>query len=98
MVGVGDQPRFGGSEELTRIAFQLARRLGQTAQPLGDGGFGGSDHASFMRADIPALFLYRSNDPNYHSPNDRATYVDPDNLAFAGSIVIDVLDALAGGG
>jgi Zn-dependent M28 family amino/carboxypeptidase len=98
MVGVGDQPRFGGSDELTRIAFQVARRLGQTAQPLGDGGFGGSDHASFMRADIPALFLYRSNDPNYHSPNDRPDYVDPDNLAFAGSIVVEVLDAIAGGG
>ncbi len=98
MVGVGDQARFGGSEELTRIAFQVARRLGQTAQPIGDGGSGGSDHASFMRVDIPALFIYRSNDPNYHSPNDRAEFVEPANLAFAGAVVVDVLDALAGGG
>jgi aminopeptidase YwaD len=97
MVGVGEQPRFGGSEELTRPAFAVAASLGQPAQSIGDGLNGASDHASFLRAGIPALFLYRSNDPNYHSPNDLAEYVDPANLDFAGRVVLGVLDSVQPG-
>ena len=96
MVGVGTQPHLGGSEELTRLAFPIAARLGQPARALGDGLNGASDHASFIRAGIPALFVYRSDDPNYHGPGDRAELVDPANLEFAGQLVLGVLDTLEG--
>ena len=97
MVGVGDQPRVGGSEELTRLAYPISAALGQQARPLGDGLNGASDHASFLRAGIPAIFLYRAEDPNYHSPADRAEQVDPANLEYAGRLVLGLLDALDAG-
>jgi Zn-dependent M28 family amino/carboxypeptidase len=96
MVGVGDSSLVGGSEQLMRLAEAAGARAGLSLGRLGDGG--GSDHASFMRAGIPALFVYRSNDPNYHSPNDQARYVDPANLQIAGQLVLDVVEALERGG
>ncbi len=96
MVGVGDAPRLGGSDELTRVAFPIAASLGEEARPLGDSLNGASDHASFLRVGIPALFLYRSEDPNYHSPADRAELVHPAHLEYAGRLALGVLDALGG--
>ena len=58
---------------------------------------GGAPRFRFARAGVPALFVHRSNDPNYHSPLDRAEYVDPAHLAFAGQLTLGVLDALADG-
>jgi len=94
MVGVGDRTMLGGSDDLVRLATAQATGLGESAGSMGEAP-GGSDHASFMRANIPALFIYRSNDPNYHSPNDRAQFVDPANLELAGRIALGVLGSLA---
>jgi aminopeptidase YwaD len=95
MVGVGDASRVGGSESLIRLAQASASRSGLTLGQLGEGG--GSDHASFIRAGIPALFIHRTNDPNYHSPNDRAQYIDPANLQIAGQLALDVVAGLERG-
>jgi aminopeptidase YwaD len=92
MVGVGDASRVGGTDSLVKLAQAEASRTGLTLGLLGDGG--GSDHASFIRAGIPGLFIHRTNDPNYHSPNDKAQYIDPANLQIAGSLVLDVVGAL----
>lgn len=92
MVGVGDTTRVGGSEELRKLAQTAGTQMGLDVSTLEENG--GSDHASFLRAGIPALFVHRTNDPNYHSPNDRAEYVDPANLEIAGRLVLDVVAAL----
>jgi aminopeptidase YwaD len=92
MVGVGDTSRVGGTDALVTLAQAEASRSGLALGVLGEGG--GSDHASFIRAGIPGLFIYRSNDPNYHSPNDKAQYVDPANLQIAGQLALDVVSAL----
>ncbi len=94
--GVGDSPQLGGDETLARIGQRVAAGLGQPAALIGQVQ-GGSDHASFARAGVPALFIHRSNDPNYHSPLDRAEYVDPAHLQYAGQLALGVLDALADG-
>ena len=39
-----------------------------------------SDHASFMNAGIPALFLHRSDDPLLHTPEDVLSRIDKDQL------------------
>ncbi len=96
MVGVGDAARVGGDAALATIAKRVAADLGQQAGSLGEVG-GGSDHASFTRVGVPALFIHRTNDPNYHSPNDRSEYVTADNLQFAGQLALGVHDALAAG-
>jgi aminopeptidase YwaD len=95
MVGVGDSSRVGGSDSMIRLAQSAAARTGLQLGTLGEAG--ASDHASFTRAGIPALFIHRTNDPNYHSPNDRAQYVDPANLQIAGQLALDVVAALERG-
>ena len=96
MVGVGQSWRFGGSDELVQLALGAANDLGQRALPLRDGSLsGGSDHASFLEAGIPAVFINRVEDPNYHTAGDLASLVDPDALTQAGTIALRVLDAVA---
>ena len=94
MVGVGDQWRFGGSNELVQLALGAANDLGQRALPLNGPLSGASDHASFLAAGVPAVFLYRVEDPNYHTAGDVAALVDPDALGQAGTIALSVLDQL----
>ncbi|MGE3910289.1 MAG: M28 family metallopeptidase, partial [Chloroflexota bacterium] len=95
MVGVGTESRVGGTASLVDLAQAAGEQSGLRLGEMGESG--ASDHASFIRAGIPALFVYRSNDPNYHSPNDRAEFVDPANLEIAGQLVLDVVDALERG-
>jgi Zn-dependent M28 family amino/carboxypeptidase len=92
---VGESSRVGGSESLVRLAQAAATRSGLSLGQLGEGG--GSDHSSFIRAGIPGLFIHRTNDPNYHSPNDKAQYIDPANLQIAGQLALDVVGALERG-
>jgi Iap family predicted aminopeptidase len=95
MVGVGDRSLVGGTDQMVRLAQAAASQKGLSLGTMGEAG--ASDHASFMRAGIPSLFVYRSNDPNYHSPNDLAQYVDPANLQIAGDLALDVIGALERG-
>ena len=97
MVGVGDRLSFGGDAPLVELARRSAAQLGIPAHQLRGNASSASDHASFQAVGIPSLFIYRGEDPNYHTANDRADYVSPDNLAIAGQIVLDLLDALAAG-
>jgi hypothetical protein len=95
MVGVGDRSLVGGTDQMVRLAQAAATQRGLSLGTMGESG--ASDHATFIRAGIPSLFIYRSNDPNYHSPNDLAQYVDPANLQIAGDLALDVIGALERG-
>ena len=95
MVGVGQSWQFGGTDDLVQVALGAANDLGQRAVPLRGPLSGASDHASFLDAGIPAVFLYRVQDPNYHTAGDVADLVDPDALTQAGIIAEKVLDSLA---
>jgi aminopeptidase YwaD len=95
MVGVGQAWRFGGTDDLVQRALGAASDIGERGLPLRGPQSGGSDHASFLAAGVPALFIYRVEDPNYHQAGDRAELVDPNALGEAGSIALSVLDSLA---
>ena len=95
MVGVGTESKVGGSPALVRLAQEAGKQSGLRLSEMGESG--ASDHASFTRAGIPGLFIYRSNDPNYHSPNDKAEYIDPANLQIAGQLALDVVSLLERG-
>jgi len=95
MVGVGQAWRFGGADPLVQEALGAAIDLGVQALPMRGQLNSSSDHASFMAVGIPSLFLYRTEDPNYHTANDRADFVDPAALEQAGIIALRVLDSLA---
>jgi aminopeptidase YwaD len=95
MVGVGEAWRFGGTDDLVQRALGATSGMGERALPLRGALASGSDHASFLAAGVPALFIYRVEDPNYHTAGDRAELVNPDSLAEAGTIALEVLDSLA---
>jgi aminopeptidase YwaD len=97
MVGVGDRLAFGGDGVLIEPALRAAAGLGTNAGRMRGGAGSSSDHASFQAAGIPSLFVYRGEDPNYHSAGDQARQVSPDHLATAGNVVLAVLDDLAAG-
>jgi len=96
MVGVGDRWLLVGTRELVQEAAKQAEALGAAYQ-VGDlpPGFS-SDHASFLEAGIPAVFFHRQDDPRYHSPEDKAQYVDGAALAEAARMTLAVIDALLG--
>jgi len=95
MVGVGSNSRVAGSEQLVKLAIAAGARDGVTVTSMGE--ISASDHAPFMRAGIPAVFFHRTSDPNYHSPNDRADFIDPANLQIAGNLGLGVIGALERG-
>jgi Zn-dependent M28 family amino/carboxypeptidase len=94
MVGVGDTWRFGGTDDLVQRALGAANDLGMRALPLRGPLTSASDHASFLDAGIPAVFFYRTEDPNYHTAGDRPELVDADALGQAGTMALAVLDSL----
>jgi aminopeptidase YwaD len=65
MVGVNDKLGIGGTSSLTAFA----RNIDPQVRIFGS--HSGSDHAPFAAKDVPVLFFYRGQDPNYHSPNDK---------------------------
>ncbi len=65
MVGVNDRLLVGGTESLTKLAKSTNPKIDTF------GSRGGSDHAPFASANVPVLFFYRGEDPNYHSPGDK---------------------------
>ncbi len=57
-----------------------------------------SDHACFAEAGVPALLTTTKGDhPNYHTPQDDAESVYPDDLEVAARLMWHTLEALADG-
>ena len=54
-----------------------------------------SDHASFIREGLPAVFLYRADDDLIHTPQDQASRVPSATLEEAARIVIRFLERKA---
>jgi len=101
MVGVGTQWLFAGSPSMTDLASAEAERRGldylvESSSPIG------SDQDSFIRAGIPAVFLHSffeviSDDPHYHTAEDRAEHVQPTRIAEIAELGLAVIDALLSG-
>jgi aminopeptidase YwaD len=100
MVGVGDRWRISGSEALVSRVGEVADALGYKVglSPAGRGAGGGSDHASFMQAGIPAVFFFRMEDPNYHLATDQTKFIDPINLEQAGRMTVELIKRLVAAG
>ena len=86
MVGVNDLLRVGGTSSLTALLKEVNSEI-STFQA-----YGGSDHAPFANADVPVLFFYRGQEPNYHTPNDKQ--VEPNLLDETARIGLDVVRAI----
>ncbi len=95
MVGVGDAWRITASEPLAEMLSEIFDDRTGTVSDFAGGRRGrGSDHSSFTRVGIPAVFFYRVDDPNYHSPEDKSQFVDPETLQEAGDMASQLIQRL----
>ena len=91
-MGKGDAS-VEGSAELANLASELAaeNHIVLKKRPDGEDGFG-SDHAPFLRADIPALFFYGDDFSIINSPDDVLEEVEP---SIMGAHMVVGLELLA---
>jgi aminopeptidase YwaD len=94
MVGVGTEWQLMGSPSLVDEIDQGAAALGLDPVPTEPDV--SSDYRSFIEAGIPAVFIYRVEDPHYHTESDRAEFVEPQFLEQAGNLALLALAGLAG--
>ncbi len=64
MVAVNNSLSVGGSSQLIDLVRSINPSIGQFND------FAGSDHASFLAENVPAVFFWRGYEPNYHLPAD----------------------------
>lgn len=88
VVGLRTSWKITGDAGLTGMASEAARRVSVRTRADTTRGAGGSDHLSFTRVGIPAVFIHLNNDAMYHTPRDTRDRVDPANLESAGRIVV----------
>lgn len=62
---------------------------------LHDKPYSGSDHASFIKKQIPAVFFYASSGENYHTPLDDAKDIKPDEAAIVMQYIADAAIVLS---
>ena len=100
MVGTGGRWFLAGPAALTDVAKGEAERQGlkYTARSTSPEEVG-SDHASFLNAGIPAIFIHRytrtlADDPHYHTAEDKSKYVQATLMAEAGEMGLGMIEEL----
>lgn len=94
MLTVGDGWPLGGTAGIVDIAAQEADRLGFTHSDESGPAGGGSDHASFIQAGVPAMIFNCFCDPNYHTAGDRFEFVKEKRLDEAGALGMATAEVL----
>jgi aminopeptidase YwaD len=98
VVGAGNGWTLIGSQHLVETAQQGADSLGYRASPGNLPAGSSSDHASFIGAGIPAVFITISGSPPIHTPNDTADMIRPELLEQAADIGMYVLSQMTAHG
>ena len=98
MLAVGEGWPLGGSTSVLDIVAQQADRLSighslESNLPAN----GGSDHASFINAGIPAVIFNCLCDPNYHTAGDTIDHLKEQRLAEGGALGMGTAKALLEG-
>lgn len=95
-VAVGSEWQVDGDARLAALAQEVAKRLRLRLRYLGLPAFASSDHASFLEAGIPAVILFRADDPLIHSPEDDLDRVSAGTLEEIGELVVALAEAISG--
>ena len=96
VVGSGHALGVIGDEELSAAALEIGDRIGAPmsgASSLPPGS--SSDHAPFLEADIPAVFLLADDTSRIHTPRDTLDFIDPNLVGWSAEIGIALLNRLA---
>jgi hypothetical protein len=101
-----DMVGMNAPDSLLLIAQERHRSLEDVARSVNGGsGFtlvtsnleaGGSDHMSFTKRDVPALFFHSGLHPYYHKVVDEASLLNPDKIARVAGLVFRTAWTLAG--
>ncbi len=98
MIGVGsqikiitqgswpDRPRIRTDKRLNRLLHDAARPLGYS---IGYGvcTIGTSDEGRFLKAGVPSAWLWKPDDPCYHTTDDTYDRVNPNDLKAVADVV-----------
>lgn len=96
MLGVGPDWPLGGESSLVEKLADEAQEMGLDYRLSSLPANVGSDHASFNAFGIPAVIINCFCDPNYHTSQDVAEYVEPERLEEAGELGIATIETLLG--
>ncbi len=66
----------GTAEEFSKLIPEVIE-ASSIKGSLSPGGTGPSDHTNFYKEDIPVLFFFTGMTEEYHTPNDKASTVNP---------------------
>ncbi|MFQ5413234.1 MAG: M20/M25/M40 family metallo-hydrolase [Phycisphaerae bacterium] len=80
--------------QLERITKRAARRVGLKIAPSPDAG-GRSDHAAFVRNEIPAMHFFTGNHSDYHKPSDDSDKINAPDGARVATLVYHVARGIA---
>ena len=94
MLGVGNEWPIGGSGSVLEVVADEAEALGLNVRISSLPANVGSDHASFIAADIPAVIINCFCDGNYHTSQDLPVFVQPQRLGEAGNLGIATIVSL----
>lgn len=82
--------------ELEAVARSVNARSGLVLVSSGLSG-GGSDHMSFTKRNVPALFFHSGLHEDYHKVSDEASLIDAGKIARVSGLVFRTAWSLAGG-
>lgn len=85
--GVGTSPRFRD------LVSGCCAELGLDPE-MSAGGWGASDHVSFIGAGVPSLFLFTGPYPEYHTPRDRWEEVSAAGMVRVADLAEALIDSL----
>jgi hypothetical protein len=79
------------SDYLLRLAKKTGVQLAYNKDP---GPTGWSDHEAYEKAGIPAVWLERLQDPQYHKAGDTTAHLRSSAVGIAGNLVLDAIRSL----
>lgn len=79
------------SDYLLRTASRIGVKLSYSKDP---GPTGWSDHEPFEKAGIPAVWLERLQDPQYHKAGDTTDHLQPSALKESGRLILAAVRGL----
>lgn len=86
VLGTGSVTELIGDGGLTAQAAEIARRMNVNARQSVDPQGTSSDHASFLRAGIPAIFIASNDFSRIHTPQDTVAIISLEMLEEQGDL------------
>ena len=80
-----------GDRGLSDDAVVVAQALGVTARATADPAGSSSDHASFLRAGVPAIFLATNDFSKIHTTGDTIAIINPKLLDQVGDLAYELI-------